>query len=121
MFGRSLLVVAALIVVILGLHVWRGKPTDVGRSTLTGDAPPATPETELASPASLPARSAAQLKLLQEQLPTKDKKKMAVLEEIVGTKNDNDPRLDSEFRGLSPEFKRALEGRYHATSKERLN
>ncbi len=119
MFARRLLFVAGFIVLILGLQVWRGKPSDLGRSTLTGSGPES--HEELASPASLPSRSAANLKILHDNLPSPDKKKIAVLEEIIASKNDNDPRLDSEFRGLSPEIKRALEGRYFATAKEKLN
>jgi len=120
MFVRSLGAVAAVIVIVLGLHVWRGRPTDVGRTPLNGEVP-TRPEADLASPASMPAQKVANLKLLQENLPSPDKKRLVTLEEILASKNDNDPRLDSDFRQLSPEVKRALEGRYHTTAKEKLN
>ncbi len=38
--------------------------------------------------------------------------KLAVLDQILKSKNDNDPRLDTEFRNLTPEMKAALEQKY---------
>ena len=48
-------------------------------------------------------------------------KKLQVLEEILKSKNDNDPRLDTEFKNLSPEMKKALESQYEKRPEEDRN
>jgi hypothetical protein len=48
-------------------------------------------------------------------------KKLANFLSILASKNDNDPRLDSEFRHLSPELKAKLEGFYKSLPPESLN
>jgi hypothetical protein len=50
-----------------------------------------------------------------------DQRKLAILEEILRSKNDNDPRLDREFNDLSQAAKRLLEDRYRAIPPERRN
>jgi hypothetical protein len=50
-----------------------------------------------------------------------DSPKLKLLKEILLTKNDNDPRLDSEFTSLSPELKQELKQLYHDLPKESLN
>jgi hypothetical protein len=50
-----------------------------------------------------------------------DRQKVAVLEEILASHNDNDPRLDKEFRNLTPGAKAALRGKYESTQIERRN
>jgi hypothetical protein len=47
--------------------------------------------------------------------------KLKLLQEILLTKNDNDPRLDSQFTSLSPEFKQELRQFYQELPKESLN
>lgn len=42
------------------------------------------------------------------ELPDADRKKIATLQEIVNSKNDNDPRIDSELKNLSPDLKSNL-------------
>ncbi|MBI5247411.1 MAG: hypothetical protein HY923_09530 [Elusimicrobia bacterium] len=43
------------------------------------------------------------------------------LEEILASRNDNDPRLDRDFLGLSPDAKRLFRAKYRSTPRERLN
>lgn len=47
--------------------------------------------------------------------------KLKILEEVLNSKNDNDPRLDSEFEKISDEVKLALIETYGALPKESLN
>lgn len=51
----------------------------------------------------------------------KDLHQVSVLNEILASKNDNDPRLDSELRTLSPAAKRLLEEKYHQLPAEKRN
>ncbi|HBA61417.1 MAG TPA: hypothetical protein DCZ92_11495 [Elusimicrobia bacterium] len=47
--------------------------------------------------------------------------RLAVLEEILQSKNDNDPRLDSAFNGLSPEAKKLFRQKYRQLPAEGRN
>ena len=47
--------------------------------------------------------------------------KLAELEEILSSKNDNDPRLDHDFNGLSPETKRLFRKKYGQIPVEKRN
>lgn len=47
--------------------------------------------------------------------------KVATLEDILRLRNDNDPRLDRDFIGLSAEAKRLFREKYLATAPERRN
>jgi len=47
--------------------------------------------------------------------------KLKTLEDILRSKNDNDPRLDSDFASLSPAAKRLLRQRYGESAPERRN
>ena len=91
MMFQRLGIVAILIVVILGLHVWRGQLPDVGRSSLNGDSSIGSSDLNLASPAGVPtAKSKEKLLVLNEMLPSRDKKRLEIVEEILAAKNDND-------------------------------
>lgn len=50
-----------------------------------------------------------------------DLHQLAVLNEVLALKNDNDPRLDTELRKLSPAAKRLLEERYQQLPLEKRN
>ena len=43
------------------------------------------------------------------------------LDEILASRNDNDPRLDRDFLGLPDETKREFRAKYRAFARERLN
>ncbi len=47
--------------------------------------------------------------------------KLATLEDILRSRNDNDPRLDRDFIGLSEDAKRAFREKYASLARERLN
>lgn len=65
--------------------------------------------------------SAFDLKPKKVQNNTTAEIKLKIIDEIFLTKNDNDPRLDSEFRHLSEDDKSALQNKYFTQPKERLN
>jgi hypothetical protein len=50
-----------------------------------------------------------------------DLHQLAVLNEILAAKNDNDPRLDTELRHLSPAAKKLLEEKYQQLPTEKRN
>lgn len=51
----------------------------------------------------------------------KDQNLWKTFEEIIQTKNDNDPRLDQDFKNLSLEFKQALMQKYNSFALENRN
>jgi hypothetical protein len=52
---------------------------------------------------------------------SESRKALAVLDEILRSKNDNDPRLDTAFSSLSPETKRLFREKYRGIPPERRN
>jgi hypothetical protein len=48
-------------------------------------------------------------------------RKLAVLQEILDSKNDNDPRLDTDFKTLNESEKIALQEKYLSYTPEKLN
>lgn len=53
-----------------------------------------------------------------EHLEKEDKKKWLVFEDILKTKNDNDPRMDRELKKLSPALREALYEKYESMPNE---
>ena len=53
-----------------------------------------------------------------QQLQNEDKSKWDVFDNIVKTKNDNDPRLDHELKNLSPALREALFEKYDSLPQE---
>jgi hypothetical protein len=131
---RTQLVLAVLIIFGVGVWVWKARtPTLIsggtpeaqleapaesdGNSTaaLPSGASPAS-----ASPAAAPAEASAFQKIVNT-LKGADQRKLLMLEEILQSKNDNDPRLDTELRELSPELKRAMRDYYRMKAPELRN
>ncbi len=54
-------------------------------------------------------------------LSPEDTRKVKVLDEVLSTKNDNDPRIDTELKALSPAVKEAIRARYEGTQPEKRN
>lgn|GEM_PF-1077844 len=54
-------------------------------------------------------------------LSQSEQRKLAIISEILSSKNDNDPRYDTELRDFSPEAKRAMVRRYADTRPEKRN
>jgi hypothetical protein len=50
-----------------------------------------------------------------------DSAQVRTLDEIIAAKSDNDPRLDTELRSLSPAAKQLMRGRYQSTAQEKRN
>ncbi|MCM2277134.1 MAG: hypothetical protein NDJ89_03595, partial [Oligoflexia bacterium] len=73
----------------------------------------------LAEPAAMP-RETPPLPSLPP-LNSQDSRKFRMLEEILVSRNDNDPRLDRELKGLSPELKAALRAKYQQLPAEDRN
>ncbi len=67
------------------------------------------------------ASSASEFLPLPQNLKSDDQRRWLILREVLLSKNDNDPRLDSELRGLSPELKAELRKGYHDLATEKLN
>ena len=87
-------------------------------------APPESAQTEAEIPLHESASSEKQALPSQpdsSQLKPEDQKKLETLQEILGSKNDNDPRLDGELRHLSPELKKAFEDYYQSLAPEKRN
>jgi hypothetical protein len=55
------------------------------------------------------------------QLSPAEQKKIEVFEDILKSRNDNDPRIDQEFHALSPALKKALEDHYQSMPREERN
>ncbi len=58
---------------------------------------------------------------LSPDLKEEDKKKIKTFEEILNSKNDNDPRVDSELKSLSAEVHQNLQKAYSQMPKENRN
>lgn len=56
-----------------------------------------------------------------ENLTANEKVNWSVFEEILKTKNDNDPRLDQSLKKLSPAFRQALQEKYEVLPPEDHN
>lgn len=59
--------------------------------------------------------------LQAENWSTETRRKVSVLDEILSSRNDNDPRMDAELKNLGPEAKRALRERYKTLAPEDRN
>ena len=57
----------------------------------------------------------------ETQVALSEEKKLRDFDEILSSKNDNDSRLDTEFKDLSPSLKISLENKYHELNRESLN
>lgn len=57
----------------------------------------------------------------QLKLSPEDQKKWEDLQEILVSRNDNDPRIDKEFKNLSDQMHRTLQAQYHEFPLENRN
>lgn len=101
----------------LGMTVWWMYSTEENVLTKTHKGPisevvtqgPRTPATALVDNTDTPLSPIAKVR------------KLAELQEILDSKNDNDPRLDTDFKTLSEAEKKALQEKYLAYTPEKLN
>jgi hypothetical protein len=114
--GRVAILLAVLIIgAAIGVLLVR-KPSDPVEPKVLDGAP--GPEVMTA-----PAVSGgpAQRTVPSPSLIPEEQKKWVVLEQILESKNDNDPRIDTDLRHLSPGFKSALAIHYAELKPERFN
>lgn len=128
-FSRLLIVVLAVAIVLVAfLRRERSVPREVTRvadsrsdsATSSGAKPP--PGRDAVTSDVPPPRAPVAASPSDETVATPaDLEKVRVLDEILQSKNDNDPRLDIVFRGLSPAAKRLLRDKYATLPSEKLN
>jgi hypothetical protein len=80
-----------------------------------------TSENELPQPSLKLAKTNEGSQAIIRDMSNDTESKIQILDEIFQSKNDNDPRLDKEFRHLSKETKLALEKKYYQFQAEALN
>jgi hypothetical protein len=56
-----------------------------------------------------------------QKLEPKDQRKIVILQQILASHNDNDPRMDIDLKDLSPEVKKAMVGLYADMPTEKRN
>jgi hypothetical protein len=91
------------------------KPSDVNFTT--GNYPISAKQSVILSNQSIQAVAIAPAKVL----PPEDQKKWEVFQDVVNSKNDNDPRLDRDLRVLSPEMHLNLQSAYETLPAENRN
>ncbi len=86
-------------------------------ATATTVEPPAPASVQPEVPAPMPVPIAPS----PAPVPVSSVEKVKMLEDILASKNDNDPRLDSEFNNLTDNDKAALQKKYSDENREKLN
>ncbi len=123
--GRIAILLAVLVISGIGVLLLRGAPRSVSLA-------PAVPGIPLESGVKVEGRPSdpvllqvpASGSVVQGPIPglvPEEQKKWLLLGQILESKNDNDPRIDTELKGLSPLFKSTLAGRYAELKPERFN
>jgi hypothetical protein len=106
------LIFLGLILSYFGIRGWQNelkfKPPVVGERFSSPAEPAASPRASASPPPSA-------------DVTARDRELDSLLGEILKSKNDNDPRMDSEFKHLSPGTKILLEKRYQAYPPEARN
>ena len=125
--GRILGLLAVVLIFGIGVTLLRGAPrfASVGSdfTESEGTAAPMNPsEPSRASPSQTPGASSANgVRDSEPRLTAEDQRKASVLEQILLKRNDNDPRIDTELKDLSPSLKRVLASRYRSWKPEKFN
>ena len=125
--GRNLILLAVLMLIGIGVALLRESPrsalveeisttgADSARAGAFGSpVPPGSPGTPAASFRAAPSEPVI-------HLSPEDQKKVSALEQILLSRNDNDPRIDTELKNLSPQVKAALVSKYRSWSPEKFN
>ena len=97
-------------------------PKEVGETTVTPDQIQIGEDWQksIPIPGSESEKTQTEKTQSQETLP-QDQKKLETLNQIIEAKNDNDPRLDSELKNLSPAAKNLFKSRYQSLKAEQRN
>jgi hypothetical protein len=75
----------------------------------------------LMTPSGAPSGTPAAPVVSASTLTPADQQKMKALDEIFTSKNDNDPRIDTELKNFTPEMKAALVSKYTRIPSEHRN
>jgi hypothetical protein len=94
-----------------------GSETAQENATALSQKPAETKPAEVAAP----TVELSALQKITANMKAADKRKLLILDEILQSKNDNDPRLDTEFRDMTPELKKAMREYYHSIAPEKRN
>ncbi len=118
-------IILFVIVGILGIAfgLWKGSkdlPSAVPEVFSASPSPTAESQTVVAA-AVTAAASSNEAAALNTALNATEQRQLAILNEILISKNDNDPRMDSDLRVLSPALKSALQKQYLKSAAEKRN
>jgi hypothetical protein len=100
------------------------RTTEAGDGSIQRSEPSPSSSSQDSSLPNHPSRDRKNSSSSDEEISEGEKvisEKLNLLSQILASKNDNDPRLDTEFRSLSPAFKRSLVNLYHKTAIEDRN
>ena len=117
----------AAVFLFLKIHSQSPAPVTIpSESSLPTESVPPHHETTASEKSSgansiVSAEAAKSVSMLGAGLNKADQQKLQVLSEILNTKNDNDPRFDTELNVLSPALKHAITQYYHQFPLEKLN
>lgn len=107
---------AFILAIVLGLVATWYTPETQSTVTAADPALPSSSNQVQAIVATSPA-PATPATIVTEQ----DRKQVLVLDAVIATKNDNDPRLDRELRELSPAARELFRERYRSYPNEQRN
>lgn len=108
--------IRALVVVVIAIGAWfilRSPTTPVSSSI-----PQVSNEPNTQAPTALPSAPKAHEPLAPH---SEEAQKLALLQEILSSRNDNDPRLDKEFLNLSEKTKELFRDKYNQLPAEKRN
>ncbi len=115
-------VVGGLAVLIAALMWLTSRPTGKASPAPAIEVQNSVESTSLPAAAIAPAAGITEAaKKMNTKISSEDVEKIKVLHEILSSKNDNDPRLDSDFKNLSAEMKQALAETYASLPRESRN
>ncbi len=124
--GSKKIVWVMLLVLAVGIAGWGVlKPRDSvpGVEETVNIAPRASEALALAesSPSAGPTGDPVKALLPAQKLNAADSRKISILRELIQTRNDNDPRMDTELRNLSAAAKAEIQSIYRDTKPESRN
>jgi len=125
MGGRRFVVILSLVAVAVAFFMMRGAPQRAPEPVAEpapAESPPQTPSTPEPVRAPVAGSVTAPTPVAPaEAAVDAPVKKLEILKEILDSRHDNDPRLDTEFRDLDPAMKAKLQKFYHELPAEKLN
>jgi len=114
--GASALLLVVILIAYLGIRFTMEQPREQSAALTIA---PGTGSFSAMEPEDGPAM--VQTASTSLRLNARDQSKLAILDQVLASRNDNDPRLDEELKGLSAELKSALIEKYHSLRPEDRN